>query len=254
MARFPAGRVAFNPRTRAGCDAHYPLCPPISVPAFNPRTRAGCDLRGSLTKRGGGGFQSTPPRGVRHGFALRPSRVPAFQSTHPRGVRRHVTGSTAPVSATFNPRTRAGCDTGRRAARSFRCRLSIHAPARGATNKRPGLFTSPTDFQSTHPRGVRHSNGTSNSCLIFFQSTHPRGVRRSGIVRSTSTCKSFQSTHPRGVRPCRSALSGIGAPRAFNPRTRAGCDVRSKIRSAKVSIFQSTHPRGVRRVRGWSAA
>ena len=101
-------------------------------------------------------------------------------------------------------------------------RVSIHAPAWGATGSGLGLGAgmrrfnprtrvgcdvapAPSDhveiaFQSTHPRGVRLILGM---CLIGFsgfQSTHPRGVRR-GAHRRDIAVHGFQSTHPRGVRP-----------------------------------------------------
>ena len=100
-----------------------------------------------------------------------------------------------------------------------------------------------SEFQSTHPRGVRHSEPKATSSLmkisihaptwgattlvllltkvIIFQSTHPRGVRRSTLT-IVWIFRTFQSTHPRGVRP------GVDA----------GVDAFVE--------FQSTHPRGVR--------
>ncbi len=121
-------------------------------------------------------FQSTHPRGVRqpHRYATR--SLPWFQSTHPRGVRR-------------------GCD--RR--QFFGYRVSIHAPAGGATTPRPGK---PPSWQSFNPRtrgGCDRSCGCLRGSYPLFQSTHPRGVRR-----ITPLCQprgiEFQSTHPRGVR------------------------------------------------------
>ena len=55
----------------------------------------------------------------------------------------------------------------------------------------------------------------------------------------------FQSTHPCGVRlherqKLKSYIS------RFNPRTPAGCDMRSSRRRTFVRMFQSTHPCGVR--------
>ena len=103
-----------------------------------------------------------------------------------------------------------------------------------------------SQFQSTHPRGVRRwlSNSSirrSNfnprthvgcdplasvgfNCLLAFQSTHPRGVRLVGFLVLPPLTR-FQSTHPRGVRQLR------------NPYAQ------------RILRFQSTHPRGVRRKR-----
>ena len=55
-----------------------------------------------------------------------------FQSTHPRGVRRRATLMRSKQES-FNPRTREGCDKDRHRVLLFRD-VSIHAPARGATD------------------------------------------------------------------------------------------------------------------------
>ncbi len=120
----------------------------------------------------------------------------------------------------FNPRTREGCDY------SVNC-----------------LISQLVMFQSTHPRGVRHSyfsdklqdmvsihapargatEALQQRCVHYqFQSTHPRGVRRS-IDQAKQLIEKFQSTHPRGVRL---PLMCLGrSAKCFNPRTREGCDV-----------------------------
>ena len=143
----------------------------------------------------------------------------------------------------FNPRTRVGCDERCSRCRGYRTGVSIHAPAWGATLRpcgswrktrcfnprtRVGCDVFPQfmgygalQFQSTHPRGVRHLNvGTAsfnNTVSIhapawgatrrppparryrWFQSTHPRGVRRYAAGDGVPYLV-FQSTHPRGVR------------------------------------------------------
>ena len=77
-----------------------------------------------------------------------------------------------------------------------------------------------------------------------FQSTHPRGVRRLCGVQIHEVLL-FQSTHPRGVRP---GYAAVHLPRGegFNPRTRVGCDLAELAEAQGISKFQSTHPRGVR--------
>ena len=168
-------------------------------------------------------FQSTHPRGVRHGDRALPAgqlivsiHAPAwgatqtqmnglrtskgFQSTHPRGVRLFP----------FIPKE-AGRD------------VSIHAPAWGATG--PSLQQSAI-LQSFNPRtrvgcdpttpavwwpSSSFNPRTRVGCdlmprggvilLILFQSTHPRGVRPEARVWEDDR-HVFQSTHPRGVRPC----------------------------------------------------
>ena len=199
-------------------------------------------------------FQSTHPRGVRHPVRLDDVLVLAvsihapargateddeltqldveFQSTHPRGVRLGRRGY-AMRGASFNPRTREGCDN------------------------RSGNYSIYTvKFQSTHPRGVRHTYKEKRSVEDMFQSTHPRGVRRSktamwslrtscfnprtregcDFIRPTSsfTHGVFQSTHPRGVRRCSSSCGSPGC--GFNPRTREGCDLSVQIVDGDISL------------------
>ena len=138
--------------------------PTTSVGAicFNPRTHVGCDLKDVSLK----------------------ATVFVFQSTHPRGVR-HKTERGRPGEGCFNPRTHVGCDGIGRITPIF-CEVSIHAPTWGATEKTAycrlsfsvsihaptwgatenQLVTSSTGgFQSTHPRGVRHSQPYRAGCL-----------------------------------------------------------------------------------------
>ena len=147
-------------------------------PGFNPRTRVGCDpsVYSSIC------FMSQ------------------FQSTHPRGVRQHRHFLSAVRLVSFNPRTRVGCD--------FRIlylpdvrRVSIHAPAWGATGS--GVF--PADrgavFQSTHPRGVRHLPPSRHrGCRIVSIHAPAWGATSAMNVNWTMTVP------------------------GFNPRTRVGCD------------------------------
>ena len=121
-------------------------------------------------------FQSTHPRGVRQVHDVSCKEYQTFQSTHPRGVRLR-TSSRAVYILSFNPRTHEGCDEPSSCwcspPYSFNPRthegcdvfvpwsdlcgyyVSIHAPTRGATRHRRCYATN-GEFQSTHPRGVRH--------------------------------------------------------------------------------------------------
>ena len=114
----------------------------------------------------------------------------------------------------FNPRTRTGCDQRGRVAGTFRD-VSTHAPARGAT-RMATLLNKSTTFQPTHPHGVRRPVGLS-PCLrgLLFQPTHPHGVRRN---------------HDENNRDRRSC---------FNPRTRTGCDLDSRVGGRGIVV--STH-------------
>ena len=193
----------------------------FSASHFNPRTHVGCD-----------------------GLAIdKALSIAIFQSTHPRGVRPWQTWPpTSPRN--FNPRTHVGCDVRRPMEKRGRA-ISIHAPTWGATFRCHKDKASPEIFQSTHPRGVRHSSlnmaatasdfnprthvgcdkesGAIYLSVNKFQSTHPRGVRRKVHYARIASVE-FQSTHPRGVRPLGAAVM------------------------SNLFEFQSTHPRGVRRM------
>ncbi len=81
--------------------------------SFNPRTRMGCDRWETL-----------------HTFDTL-----LFQSTHPHGVRHTPKSCNDLLFSCFNPRTRMGCDVVQASVLPLR-RVSIHAPAWGATRRR----------------------------------------------------------------------------------------------------------------------
>ena len=130
---------------------------PAFHPRFNPRTRVGCDLLSWMLLVLIGRFQSTHPRGVRR--VMDPEDYANIWVS----IHAPAWGATRQVSAvcvwscSFNPRTRVGCDisssmlsmnpagfqsTHPRGVRRIGKRLprvnkkvSIHAPAWGATGK-----------------------------------------------------------------------------------------------------------------------
>ena len=150
-------------------------------------------------------FQSTHPRGVRHGGfedlarmieisihaptwgatfpRLDTNPMTGFQSTHPRGVRPH-TPETSSSRRNFNPRTHVGCD------RSPRSSI----PTSGYFNPRTHVgcdldherqvvghhisIHAPTWGATSEAFGIPN--------LKAFQSTHPRGVRRTTPTRRRS--------------------------------------------------------------------
>ena len=60
----------------------------------------------------------------------------------------------------------------------------------------------------------------------MFQSTRPRGARHSASVAGTKPVRKFQSTRPRGAR--RAGRLGVYPCRSFNPRAREGRDIFSQ--------------------------
>ena len=100
--------------------------------------------------------------------------------------------------------------------------VSIHVPAWGATTEFLAMRL-PTMFQSTFPRGERHT--ANHGCLFWemFQSTLPRGERQLGTTVN-EVRRMFQSTLPRGERP-HGRRHFRTFDRGFNPRSRVGSDL-----------------------------
>ena len=98
-------------------------------------------------------FQSTLPRGERLDDVLIFSMLNDFNPRSREGSDDR-SGERSDISRHFNPRSREGSDT--MFSYAVRCTfISIHAPARGATQHICGRRTF-LPFQSTLPRGERH--------------------------------------------------------------------------------------------------
>ena len=265
QARGPAVPVSIHAPAWGATSANASRWP--GTLCFNPRTRVGCDGKLGDFHEFDFLFQSTHPRGVRPNASM-PNWPPArFQSTHPRGVRRQGVGAVFFNISVFQSTHPRGVRPRGHPQGHPRDRVSIHAPAWGAT---PPWSVSRTKFlfQSTHPRGVRRQHKT--SCGAGRPRFNPRTRvgcdarpvaapawawlrfnprTRVGCDATTSSLSMrlalFQSTHPRGVRPPH-ATTAASSPSGFNPRTRVGCDASTSRRSRRLMWFQSTHPRGVR--------
>ena len=144
----------FNPRTREGCDS-YSASTDCFSKNFNPRTREGCDFAYSCASLAATVFQSTHPRRVRHLRQCQRKTLGRFQSTHPRRVR------------PFSTR-RAG----------LVCKISIHAPAKGATWTRYTRTRLMAYFNPRTREGCDIACEQLGRTCYIFQSTHPRRVRR----------------------------------------------------------------------------
>ena len=123
-----------------------------------------------------GVFQSTLPRGERPGAYMLPSDVTWFQSTLPRGERH------SSASRLF-----------------YDARVSIHAPAWGATSDQPCLILASLCF---NPRSRVGSDLKCPFMGLFF--------------------RQFQSTLPRGERRLDGGRNMVYL--SFNPRSRVGSD------------------------------
>ena len=111
-------------------------------------------------------FQSTLPRGERPSFLHDVGLFTPFQSTLPRGERRvAATSDTMYMRISIHAPAR-----GATMAEQFlnaALVISIHAPARGATNANANLLFHKLIFQSTLPRGERQQNCTHSQ--YFFR-------------------------------------------------------------------------------------
>ena len=145
--------------------------------------------------------------------------------------------------------------------------ISIHVPARGTTAARWWLAVDGFGFQSTSPRGERHTARVIKDTLFLFQSTSPRGERQKigGINRENHgisihvpargttlppyharPCYQFQSTSPRGERPSWLASGAVPGTISIHVPARGTTRFKSSKPDSRI-IFQSTSPRGERR-------
>ena len=144
----------------------------------------------------------------------------------------------------FNPRSREGSDLSGGLKGCRRPRISIHAPAKGATAW-AWVGNGGLQFQSTLPRRERPGNWERVLMLNKFQSTLPRRERL--FVNSYRyRILQFQSTLPRRERPRLFLL----------PKTRRAISIHAPAKGATLHLirrmqrpcrFQSTLPRRERR-------
>ena len=183
----PAGGATYYRWIIAGC-----------VKCFNPRSRGGSDkpathrretMDVSIHAPAGGATVFFCPTGIDHG---------AFQSTLPRGERQCNCGRT-PLPTGFNPRSRGGSDCKMAQGHRGKFFVSIHAPAGGATQRRPGLWPQRPGFNP------RSRGGSDISILIQLRegsrfNPRSRGGSDMAMLYYTKVWSSFQSTLPRGER------------------------------------------------------
>ena len=119
---------SFNPRARAGRDARHGTV--MRPSCFNPRARAGRDGHMAQSVMTEAVSIHAPARGATPSCVGR-ARPDGFNPRARAGRDPHV-GVELGDDSSFNPRARAGRD---RSGHCYRqtCRVSIHAPARGAT-------------------------------------------------------------------------------------------------------------------------
>ena len=183
--------------------------------SFNPRPRTGGDPRGELQMRNGKVSIRAPARGATIAGGHGNGNV-SFQSAPPHGGR-PATAVMSRSVISFNPRPRTGGDR-RFSIGRFAYRVSIRAPARGATG-------------STAAR-CRPSRVSIRAPA--------RGATTISVVRDGGGW--FQSAPPHGGRPPSCACQR-GA-RSFNPRPRTGGDVKRAAAPLRRSVSIRAPARG----------
>ena len=187
-------------------------------------------------------FQSTHPRRMRQEGFFFGSPSSGFQSTHPRRMR-HFSATREFTATRFNPRTREGCDLTNTSLplRSARFQsthprrvrhsiiktfhyyelVSIHAPAKGATQK-PGNGAAEGKVSIHAPaKGATRCRIQANPAMDVSIHAPAKGAT---LGRGHMGCLDVVSIHA----PAKGATQGLRQRRhtgsRFNPRTREGCD------------------------------
>ena len=166
--------INFNPRSREGSDDDRTQDTVLLDISIHAPARGATD--GFVGPCSIARFQSTLPRGERRIVGPEDAKEEKFQSTLPRGERRSGAAGPQRLFDDFNPRSREGSDIP-----MWPClkegRISIHAPARGATQFSIAQSRKHIRFQSTLPRGERRRISSYPDYDGKFQSTLPRGER-----------------------------------------------------------------------------
>ena len=249
----------FNPRSREGSDLQLPQLAldvhvSIHAPArgataqvrdaragacFNPRSREGSDPTPYTLHLYGHCFNPRSREGSDTTRLKRTARS-AFQSTLPRGERRGEDVLAPCVRVSIHAPARGA--TSKLSPFRRGLEVSIHAPARGAT-LRQGATQRGKSFNPRSREGSDSSRSSSPS-VTRFQSTLPRGERHP-LSAAPPLYPLFQSTLPRGERLAQQ--SELFPVSGFNPRSREGSDRKSQAPRRR-RRFQSTLPRGERPV------
>ena len=207
---------------------------------FNPRSREGSDPRYVDVIVDRWISIHAPARGATH-LPKTLFRFGAFQSTLPRGER-HGQRRWAAACKNFNPRSREGSDSDGELVDLLK-EISIHAPARGATHVATNLTNGAKISIHAPARGATiYTGGLAK--VTLFQSTLPRGERR-GVTVSNPQVINFNPRSREGSDTTRNFkffcfYISIHAP--ARGATIRDCDI-----SREHVAFQSTLPRGERR-------
>ena len=235
---------------------------------FNPRARVGRDADTQKRQAAVAVSIHAPAWGA----TFHPSRrAHPCRRFNPRArVGRDQRRGTCPVlRRSFNPRARVGRDRACAQSARFASKVSIHAPAWGATrtHRRATVHRGGFNPRARVGRDVIHVQRLDS--VLVFQSTRPRGARRPAVAGDrldgdVSIHAPAWGATPRRARDGRRANVSIHAPAWGATRqvwTRLNLDNKFQstrprgARRAKMfwrtssAVFQSTRPRGARRYR-----
>ena len=167
-----------------------------------------------------------------------------FQFTLPRGERLDERRRPTQNPRSFNSRSRVGSDASPGSRPAHR-RVSIHAPAWGATRRLAPPRPTSESFNSRSRVGSDQARQARMKLFSRFQFTLPRGERPRHQKNPPKLFR-FQFTLPRGERPLASAFA-LRTIRSFNSRSRVGSDSLQAFVPVSIKKFQFTLPRGERR-------
>ena len=130
------------------------------------------------------------------------------------------------------------------------CYISIHAPAKGATDNAQPLQVAPSISIHAPAKGATCISINFNT--VFGISIHApaKGATQCPLVAFWSA-QNFNPRSREGSDPCSCTVYAFSCN--FNPRSREGSDVASSMSVVPKSAFQSTLPRRERRIRRSSA-
>ena len=143
----------FNPRSREGSDGGKHQCLTLTSrfqSTLPRRERLLCVLSCPVALI----FQSTLPRRERRQPGYKPCLLPLFQSTLPRRER-HVIDKDQPITENISIHAPAKGATNQSTSAFWLVSISIHAPAKGATIYPQTQWIYGAQFQSTLPRRER---------------------------------------------------------------------------------------------------
>ncbi len=167
-------------------------------------------------------FRSTPPHGGRPTITAYSSHWPMFRSTPPHGGRLLTMAETARVEG-FDSRPRTGGDMDADEKFKVRLRVSIHAPARGATcDERHQPVAARVSIHAPARGATMKIMGRCASHGCF--DPRPRTGGDLPPLARMIAAEEFRSTPPHGGRRVRAIPAHHGRLHGFDPRPRTGGD------------------------------